>query len=479
MSLRPCVALAVAALALTLVVNPFASAPSRAQAPAADDHFGTWFQTVGTPGGRTLYVGDLDGPAHRVLSADLVQGAGPRRGRILVWWRDGTDWVVELVEGRSGARTELLRTRRPIAAAAFGLEDDWYYITENERGTSTRGLFRRRFAGGKAQRIADGWTGSGTSMHPSTDGTTVAVSSYHPDDSTRSYRILDVGRRRLSVLPGHTYTDVVGLLGDELVVWEDTPMDALQLPLRVIAPDGSSRRIADQQGWAAAVYPAVDGSARLVYEGHDGSGRHTLSVLAPGEATGRVIYTGGTDWSEPQVQVVWRTQWMGIEVPGLVPVFPKAQVFLGEENLDEFGHLPRVLVPLDGGDPVPIPPQPAVTRWGPMAMVRDTSREGLDAGLGPGILVIGEACTTLEVDGQATTLVWRDWQAAWDPYARAIRFEERGDGELELSTGDRLLLGGYAPWTEGAGGPPAPPWLIRPDPACPPLLWLVHSVTRQ
>lgn len=92
-------------------------------------------------------------------------------------------------------------------------------------------------------------------MHPSIDGRTVAISSYEPDAGSYTYRILDVERRRLSVLPGRTYDDIVGMLGDELVVWEDTPMGALKLPLRAIARDGTSRRIADQDGWAAAIDP--------------------------------------------------------------------------------------------------------------------------------------------------------------------------------------------------------------------------------
>lgn len=88
----------------------------------------------------------------------------------------------------------------------------------------------------------------------------------------------------------------------------------------------------------------------MVYEGHDESGHHTLSVLGRGESTGRVIYTGGTAWFDLPVQVVWRTRWMGIEVPGYVPVFPNAQVFLGDEDLATYGDLPRVLVPLDSGE---------------------------------------------------------------------------------------------------------------------------------
>ncbi len=94
MSLRAAAALATVAIAM--VASP--TSPSHAQSPPAstDDHFGTWFQTVGTrePEGYALYVGDLDGPVHHVLSADFVQGTGPSAGRVLVWWRDGTRWTV-------------------------------------------------------------------------------------------------------------------------------------------------------------------------------------------------------------------------------------------------------------------------------------------------------------------------------------------------------------------------------------------------
>jgi hypothetical protein len=142
-----------------------------------------------------------------------------------------------------------------------------------------------------------------------------------------------------------------------------------------------------------------------------------------------------------------------------------------------YADVPATAVP--SPVPSPIVPTAPTARWGPMAVVHDTARDGLDAGLGPGVLTIGETCTTLEFEGRPTTLVWRDWQAAWDPHARTIRFEDRSEGEIELASGDRLMLGGYAPWTQGAGGPPAPPWLVPPDPTCPSLLFLVHSVTRE
>lgn len=127
--------------------------------------------------------------------------------------------------------------------------------------------------------------------------------------------------------------------------------------------------------------------------------------------------------------------------------------------------------------PGPCLPVAPTAQWGPMAMVHDTLHEGLDVGFGPGTLAIGDACVTFSGETWESTLVFRDWQAAWDAESRTIRFQQPPDQELNLRTGDQLVLGGYAPWDEDTTGePPAPPWLVLPGPGCPTDLWLVHSV---
>lgn len=79
-----------------------------------------------------------------------------------------------------------------------------------------------------------------------------------------------------------------------------------------------------------------------------------------------------------------------------------------------------------------------------------------------------------------TTLVFRDWQAAWDAESGTIRFQEPPDQELTLRTGDRLVISGFAPWDEDTTGEPdAPPWLVLPGPGCPADRWLVHGVSPQ
>ena len=118
-------------------------------------------------------------------------------------------------------------------------------------------------------------------------------------------------------------------------------------------------------------------------------------------------------------------------------------------------------------------PTPA---WGPMAVVHDTLHDSLDVGFGPGVLTVGPTCVTFEGDGWRSTLVFRDWQAAWDEATGTIPFEQPNGERLVLATGDQLILGGYAPWEgDTTSGPPAPPWLVQPGPDCPTDLWLVHS----
>jgi hypothetical protein len=146
----------------------------------------------------------------------------------------------------------------------------------------------------------------------------------------------------------------------------------------------------------------------------------------------------------------------------------------GEAELISHGEWPDLPVP----SATAVPTSPTY-EWGPMPVVSDASGLSLDAGLGPGTLVIGETCTTLEVKGRSTTLVWRDWQVLWDRDTGTIGFSALSSEDyLRLADGDLLSLSGYAPWAEGAGGPPAPPWLVLPGAGCPDDLMLVHDVVR-
>ena len=112
-----------------------------------------------------------------------------------------------------------------------------------------------------------------------------------------------------------------------------------------------------------------------------------------------------------------------------------------------------------------------------MAVVHARPEDEVDAGFGPGRLVIGERCVVLRGDGGSrTTLVWREGQAEWDAERRRIRFRQRNGEWLLLENRDRLTFGGYDAWEDD--GPAAPPWIVMPNPGCPKDRDLVNAVRR-
>jgi hypothetical protein len=84
-----------------------------------------------------------------------------------------------------------------------------------------------------------------------------------------------------------------------------------------------------------------------------------------------------------------------------------------------------------------------------------------------------------EVDREIT-LVWRSGQTSWDPGARQIVFEDMIAGELRLSDGDRIEVGGagISDPEDPDQGAAQPKWLSKPDGSCPDELFAVHSVRR-
>lgn len=119
--------------------------------------------------------------------------------------------------------------------------------------------------------------------------------------------------------------------------------------------------------------------------------------------------------------------------------------------------------------------------WGPLAVVDDPAIGGLDAGVGPGRLVIGERCVYLQGQDPAsrTTLVWRSGQTRWDRQRREIVYYDRDLGRIRLSDGDRMTLGGYGIGT--ADRPdnvevPIGPWISEPDASCPADRWVAEQV---
>jgi hypothetical protein len=72
--------------------------------------------------------------------------------------------------------------------------------------------------------------------------------------------------------------------------------------------------------------------------------------------------------------------------------------------------------------------------WGPLAVIHEQGVGGLDAGTGPGRLLIGDRCVTLSGDeGSEMTLVWRDGQTQWNLDDRTIEFVGQTKGPMTLS----------------------------------------------
>jgi hypothetical protein len=130
-------------------------------------------------------------------------------------------------------------------------------------------------------------------------------------------------------------------------------------PLIAIAPDGTDRVIVKDEGFYAAVYPGADGSARLVYDGHDAGQAYTISELAVGEHAASTVCVGDGPWMDPPAALVRATPWTGIEVRGWMPVFPGGFVYLWDKYLDVFGDIPRLLIDLDHGTTVDLGTQGA------------------------------------------------------------------------------------------------------------------------
>jgi len=123
---------------------------------------------------------------------------------------------------------------------------------------------------------------------------------------------------------------------------------------------------------------------------------------------------------------------------------------------------------------------------GPLAVVNDGP--GLDEGAGPGVLRIGELCTTLEDRrGGPLTLVWSDDAIRWDADRREIVFRDPDLGRLQLGDGARISVGGWAAGTlsEPNTGPdlsepntgPDLSWVKRPHATCAADIWVVHQVS--
>ncbi len=111
--------------------------------------------------------------------------------------------------------------------------------------------------------------------------------------------------------------------------------------------------------------------------------------------------------------------------------------------------------------------------WGPLAVLPGGGAG--DAGLGPGVLSIGDDCVTFKSDeGEVAVMpIWPADRTTWHPQDRRIVMEQRRHGTTRLSDGDRVMFGGVSlmgdsvqeatrirAWLDAS-------WVQAPDPSCP------------
>ncbi len=116
--------------------------------------------------------------------------------------------------------------------------------------------------------------------------------------------------------------------------------------------------------------------------------------------------------------------------------------------------------------------------WGPLAVLDDPSAsDRLDAANGPGRIRVSDECVVLRSrGGYEDTLAWRSGDTRWDATSREVVFTDDRRGEVRVSDGDRVFLGGFGVTLgEPSPGPPVV-WLVPPGPACPSSVWVVHEI---
>lgn len=256
--------------------------------------------------------------------------------------------------------------------------------------------------------------------------------------------------------------------------------------LSVFVGSGGLTAIGDLDGGKdATMWSSVDGTAWTQLAGVQDGGYPIFPAASDGRViiawSGRSDDSGGVDWWASSDGVTWaplassgelRTQPVG---PDSIAFLDGTLVVLAQSGEDELAWLARTSPapsPLPSLVPVASAAVDVAATWGPLAVVDDPAIGGLDAGLGPGRLVIDNLCVYLQGrdPGSQTTLIWRSGQAQWDPDLRQIVYRDRDLGEIRMSDGDRMTLGGYGIGSaDRPDNPEVPigPWISEPDASCP------------
>lgn len=112
---------------------------------------------------------------------------------------------------------------------------------------------------------------------------------------------------------------------------------------------------------------------------------------------------------------------------------------------------------------------PAVTEWGPLAVVPGS--EAGDGALVRGSLQIDDRCVLLDEQGEDVLLVWPADRTAWNAEGGTVTFIRNNGQVARLRGGDQVSLGGGGS-SRGEDGLAADEfmagidWVAEPDPEC-------------
>ncbi len=426
---------------------------------------------------------------------DLLVAVGPQGRRLLVWTsRDGRHWqrVPDAPVFSSGGVPSHHGYELGISGAAatqgrIEIVGTYWLVTGptyTRIWTSTDGRHWRR----------DAWTGADptnlTDLSASTDrftalvgprnaetGDWVPLAATSPDG--RAWTVLGSAptehAARIAWSREHAaYLVAGGLdLGQQMDILLGEPTD-VGAPSVWSSPDGVTWTLRAQgpaDSRLGETFLLVDGPAVLLSGMANGA--------PPDDDPWRWTMTS-TDLSTWELSTAWQA--MGV---GLGCMDPMWFAMAGGRTVavggcpDDTAHV-RAAAWVQGASAEAVA---AARTRGPLAVVGDPGIGGLDAGNGPGRLVITDRCVYLKGSRwEGDTLVFRSGQTRWDAKRQQIVSRDRDLGEIWLSNGDRLELGGYG---MGTAEPPdnvevpIGPWIREPDASCPARRWVAEQVVPQ
>lgn len=292
-----------------------------------------WFQVVNNDESGTfdLFVGRLDGPPFPIVRAPTaIQASGPVFGRVLAWWDDDSGTHVIRADANEGTFQEIpLPPGQRLLSASVRPGNDaevWYFVGASDDG-SADGLWQMSLFGGEATRLADAWPGYAAYQTWATDGSLLAI--WDRGESGVEYRIYDPSTRELRTLDIGNHGDVVGIMDDSLIVYDDPsadtelhfPLDAAGLREELFGP------IVEGTGIFADVFASNAGDA-LVYDGPGPDGQYALSAVGSEISQEQPFFTGEGPWYDPPLLMMRHTAEANVELPpDWVPVLADQAVY--------------------------------------------------------------------------------------------------------------------------------------------------------